>query len=275
MGDLDWLGDKTPWSPDNAKIEELEQALAAERERVATIAKALGTKPDKVVERARALGLLSPPQRTYEDVCDSVTRVIDARAEAWKDRDAAIERAERVEGDNGALKQSLQAMEGTKDAWHRDEMRARARAEAAEAWQRAVAKELGWCEELGEAIPDAEFMANIARTHGESHMRLEGAEAEVERLRSGSRLYETVLELEAEVERLRGEWDHYKRIANDCALEAGSEQDRADAAETRITKALGILEGAVKAPWNRQTLSEAARGVLHDAIAALKGEDTP
>jgi hypothetical protein len=175
----------------------------------------------------------------------------------------------------------------------------KARAEAAEAWQRAVAKELGWCEELGEAIPDADFMATIARTHGESHLRLEGAEAEVERLRSGSKLYETVLELEADVERLRGDaefkWrfikasDHIAKAkealyraaqrGNPTAIEEEALEilGRTDTTEyqDRITKALGILEGAVKAPWNRQTLSEAARGVLHDAIAALKGEDTP
>jgi hypothetical protein len=168
-------------------------------------------------------------KRAARQAEDEVSNLRKRIRQAEAERDAAIERAERAErkyteAEDAEVVTSLVVnLRAERDEWKskfnmlnechartatngaKATLDAEARAEAAEAWQRAVAKELGWCEELGEAIPDAEFMANIARTHGESHLRLEGAEAEVERLRSGSRLYETVLELEAEVERLRGE----------------------------------------------------------------------
>jgi hypothetical protein len=250
-------------------------------------------------------------KRAARQAEDEVSNLRKRIRQAEAERDAAIERAERAErkyteAEDAEVVTSLVVnLRAERDEWKskfnmlnechartatngaKATLDAEARADAAEAWQRAVAKELGWCEELGEAIPDAEFMANIARIHGESHMRLKGVEAEGERLRSGSRLYETVLELEAEVERLRGERNEWRRTADRYFGENGQllalaraasvdearrltkqKREQLKIAKDRISKALGILLTRMVITTNLPRTKDT--DAIVDAVAALK-----
>jgi hypothetical protein len=159
-----------------------------------------------------------------------------------------------------------------------------ARAEAAEAWQRAVAKELGWCEEVDGAIPDAEFMAGVARVHGESHMRLEGAEAEVERaLRQRGDAIDAKFVAEAEVSSLvkkcaaeTHKWIEADEARVEAEAEVEHQRKRAEDWKSRAIerdewreKALGILEGM----W--LAADDGLRAMRDAAIAILKGEEQP
>jgi hypothetical protein len=152
----------------------------------------------------------------------------------------------------------------------------------------AVAKELGWCEELGEAIPSAEFMADVARVHGESHMRLEGAEAEVERaLRQRGDAIDAKFVAEAEVSSLvkkcaaeTHRWIDADEARVEAEAEVEHQRKRAEDWKSRAIerdewreKALGILEDG----HHTMVIDGDRIGcpVVRDAIAALKGEEQP
>jgi hypothetical protein len=149
-----------------------------------------------------------------------------------------------------------------------------ARAEAVEAWQRAVATELGWSEEVDGAIPDAEFMAKVAREHGESYLRLEAESARLEAIvsRVGLKLQTEIQERRAQQDRadfaqrigsaLRAEVARYRESY--CGLRRELKRDDARK-RSLLRKAVTELRAEVdrlKAEWRKE--HEAHNLSLHD-----------
>lgn len=119
-------------------------------------------------------------------------------------------------------------------------------------WRRKVAKELGWIEDLEEPIPDAEFMADVARIHGESHRRRVQVEEDLSAYRAQHReLRAAVDRRDATIKRLTDNLEKYNHALVELAQAKASRrraEQRYEEIHVAASRLAGLLNRWVDAP---------------------------